>query len=684
MKRRNKILIVDDSASNRAFLVNMLSEEYDIVEAGSGLEAMQQLDRNESVLSLVLLDIAMPDMDGFAVLSAMGKHGHLHRVPVIVILPENASKDLDHAYELGAMESISRPFGEITVKRRVKNVITFFAKRKDLEHMVTEQLIEQEKSNRIMVEILSQIIEFRNQEGGGHALHIQAITEALLTDRYELSPSRIALITNASVLHDLGKITIPEDVLCKPGKLTPEEMMVMRTHSAAGAKMLERVSYFQTEELIRVARDICRWHHERYDGGGYPDGLARDEIPISAQVVALADAYDALTSPRVYRPPFTHETALSQIMDGACGAFHPLLLKCLLHTWPDLKRELRARATGDISQKELRDQTRTPVPGVSASGRTLALLEQERTKYQFFASMSKEIQFEYFYQSDLLTLSEWGASMLGVSEAVSHPLDSEVFQNMIYPEDFSDLQARLRMAEPDHPTVSRTYQLNIHGSRKWYKIVARPLWGVAETAEMTGIIGKVVDVHEEQQELNRLKQIARYDSLTGLYNHAYARKIIEGKLETGGKQKFALLLFDLDYFKSANDRYGHLFGDQVLETVARKVRSGIRCGDITARIGGDEFLVFMEYTDDITGLVDRVFHGVSGPYQNFKIAISMGIALSPENGVAYQELFHRADQALYAAKQNGRNHYCLYDESMKGLLSALSPVEEWRQDPALR
>ena len=692
MKQRKKILIADDSELNRSLLADMLSDEYEIVEAGSGQEAIALLARFASELALALLDLVMPDMDGLAVLAAMKKSGQIQRVPVIMIAAGSASAYVDHAYDLGAAEVISRPFQEKIVKRRVHHAIALCAKQKTLEATVMAQLAEIEKSNLVMMEIFSHLIAFRQAEGGGHVLHIRVITKALLkqlallTDQYDLSPRKIALISNASALHDVGKICIPDAILCKPGKLTGEERTVMQTHSALGAGMLERSPYFQTEELVQVARDICRWHHERYDGGGYPDRLAGDEIPISAQAVALADAYDALTSARIYSAPDSHETALHKILNGECGVFNPLLLQCFVEIWPCFTREIRGCSVSEISQTELREKTRHLMQSGGASSRTLALLEQERTKYQFFASMSKEIQFEYYYQSDVLTLSEWGASMLGVSEVVPRPKENKELLGLMNPEDFHDLQMRLHKAKPDSPIVSKIFRLHMHGSGRWYKIVARPLWGLEETDEMTGIIGKVMDVHEEQMELIRLKQIARYDSLTGLYNHAYARKEIEDKLAAGLKEKrqYALLIFDLDFFKLANDRYGHLFGDQVLEAVARHLRNGIRSHDISARIGGDEFLVFMQYLDDIQPLVDRVFRAVSGQYRNFDIAISMGIALAPEHGTGYAELFHRADQALYAAKQNGRKHYCLYQESMEGLLSALSPVEEWQRDPAAK
>lgn len=679
---RNKVLIVDDAEINRSLLSDMLSEEYDILEAANGLEAMAQLNRFHAEISLVLLDIVMPEMDGFAVLASMRKSGYLDAIPVIIISAETSPAYIDHAYDLGAMEYVGRPFDESTVKRRVRNTIMLYSKQKLLQDMVTEQMLEKEKSNLIMVEILSHIVEFRNSESGLHVLHIRVITETLLkrlakmTDAYALSPSRIALIAHASALHDIGKVSVPEHILNKPGKLTPAEYEILKDHSAAGARMLEAVSYYKSEELVRVASEICRWHHERYDGGGYPDGLKGEEIPIAAQVVALADVYDALTNARVYKPAYSHGAALRMILNGECGAFNPLLLTCLQHAAPSLEKELKVRSAGGISKEEFQDTARSLLQSSNVSNRTLALLEQERTKYRFFANMSKEIQFEYDSRSDLLTVSDWGAEQLGINAVVAHPQADAGLAAVFPKEDYLDLKRRLLMATHEDPIVERTYCLSVKGEPRWYKAVARPLW-VGQEGEMTGVIGKFTDVHAERRELDRFKYLARHDTLTGLYNRQYALKRIERALAQGraAKQRYALMLFDLDFFKKANDRFGHIFGDRVLKEVARQLAENTRQADTVARIGGDEFLLFMAYQEDVEPLVKRLFQAVGGRLEGFEIHASMGIALAPQDGTTYEELFHRADQALYAAKQTGRKGYRYYDASMKGLLSALSPVE---------
>lgn len=680
MKKRNQVLIVDDTEMNRAMLADMLSADYEVVEASNGREAIETLYQKQDEISLVLLDIVMPDMDGFEVLAVMNKNGWISRIPVITISAETSSTYIDHAYDLGATDYISRPFDEKTVQRRVRNTMMLYSKQKILEDMVAEQIVEKEKNNFLMVEILSNIVEFRNGESGLHVLHIRVLTEIFLrklqkmTNKYSITAAQSALIVNASALHDVGKISIPEEILNKPGKLTTEEFEIMKTHSALGAQIMEDALQRHQEELLRLARNICRWHHERYDGRGYPDGLKGEEIPIEAQVVALADVYDALTSVRVYKPAYSHETALQMILNGECGVFNPLLLDCLKEAGPYLEEELKLRSLNDVAEANIQELSSQMIADRQVSGRTLTLLEQERVKYQFFASMSNEIQFEYSYKTDLLTLSEWGARQMGLPTLIAHPQKDEALHSVLSSNDYQKLQGELRKVTPEKPIVSDTYRLHVNGEERWYKVTARPLWEGEEPDSVVGVIGKFIDIHEEQLRLDRLKKKAEQDSLTGLSNHASVQAAVQAALLKGEKQ-FALVLFDLDNFKEANDRYGHMFGDQVLQHVARRIQDSVRDGDIAARVGGDEFLLCLEYKGRIEPVVKRIFQAVRGAYQAFNVSISMGISLSPENGTNYSELFHAADQALYAAKRDGKNRFLFYNGTMQDLLSVLSPMD---------
>ncbi|RGM70617.1 response regulator [Collinsella sp. OM07-12] len=340
---KQKVLIVDDSEMNRALLTDILEGSYDVAEAEDGAQAIEVLSQNDEDFWLVLLDIIMPGIDGFGVLESIREHQWSNRVVVMMISSDGSPENINRAYSLGAFDYISRPFDAMIVHRRVENTLMLFARQDDLERRVKEQVVEQQKNNDLMISILSHIVEFRNGESGPHIQHVKGITELLLqhllamTDQYQLTEDDIQLIVTASALHDIGKVAIPEEILNKPGRLTDEEFAIMKSHSAIGSQMLLDLPEEQlASPLISVANAICRWHHERYDGRGYPDGLVGEEIPICAQVVSLADVYDALTSERSYKKAFSHEKALSMIIEGQCGTFNPLLLQCLTEASDEL------------------------------------------------------------------------------------------------------------------------------------------------------------------------------------------------------------------------------------------------------------------------------------------------------------------------------------------------------------
>ena len=355
MEKRNlpQLLVVDDSEMNREILKEILGKEYRILEACDGNEALEMLEQYGTEISLVLLDIIMPKMDGFEVLAYMNRDKWIEDIPVIMISSEGSESYIRRAYELGASDYISRPFDTKVVYQRVINMIKLYAKQRRLIHLVTDQIYEKEKNNRMMTGILSQIVEFRNGESGLHVLHINILTQLLLeklmrkSENYNLSWSQQYMIATASALHDIGKIGIDEKILNKSGKLTKEEFEIMKQHTLIGAQMLDSLEMYHDEEMMKYAYEICRWHHERYDGKGYPDGLKGEEIPISAQVVSLADVYDALVSDRVYKKAYSHEKAMEMILNGECGIFNPLLLECLVEVQDKVRKELGIKGVNE-------------------------------------------------------------------------------------------------------------------------------------------------------------------------------------------------------------------------------------------------------------------------------------------------------------------------------------------------
>ena len=347
-KVKHQILIVDDSLINRMILKEILEEDFQILEAENGAEAVELLGQYGTGISLVLLDINMPVMDGFEVLKIMNQDQLIEDIPVIMISSEDSGETVRRAYELGVSDYINRPYDAKVVYQRVYNTIKLYAKQRKLMSLVASQIYEKEKYNQMMISILSHIVEFRNGESGLHVMHINVLTGMLLEQLagknagYSISGEDQHLIAMASALHDIGKIGIEEKIINKPGKLTPEEFEVMKNHTIIGEAMLDSLDMFQNEKLVQIAKKICRWHHERYDGNGYPDGLKGDMIPIAAQVVSLVDVYDALVSDRVYKKAYSHETAIKMILNGECGAFNPVLLECLVEIQDRIGEKLRA------------------------------------------------------------------------------------------------------------------------------------------------------------------------------------------------------------------------------------------------------------------------------------------------------------------------------------------------------
>ena len=349
LQKKSQILLVDDSAMNRMILKEILGGDYSILEAENGQECLEKMQAEAGNIALVLLDINMPVMDGFEVLKAMNANHTIEDIPVIMISSDDSDDAIRRSYELGASDYVNRPFDARIVYRRVTNTIKLYAKQRRLVQMVSDQIRARENNTDTLVGVLSHIVEFRNGESGAHVLHIRIITELLLhrlleiSSQYPITAEQQDNIPLASALHDIGKIGIDEKILNKPGKLTPEEFEVIKTHSMLGAEMLHQLGNFNEQPLLQTAYEIARWHHERWDGRGYPDGLKGDEIPISAQLVALADVYDALTSERCYKKAFSHEKAVQMILNGECGAFNPLLLQCLTDMQTDLKVQLQQR-----------------------------------------------------------------------------------------------------------------------------------------------------------------------------------------------------------------------------------------------------------------------------------------------------------------------------------------------------
>ena len=477
---RQKILIVDDSEMNREMLKAILGEGYQYIEAVDGAQALRMLRQ---------------DLHQFR---------WIDEIPVVMISANDDRESIGRCYGLGVSDYIRRPFDTFIVQRRVKNTLTLYANQKRLMGMVSDQIYRNQRDNNVMIGILSHIVEFRNSESAQHVLQVQTVTGMLLrrlgekTDVYHLTEEKIRLIVTASALHDIGKISIPESILNKPGRLTPEEFDVIRTHPAIGASMLEGLTPYRKEPLLKAAIEICRWHHERWDGGGYPDGLLGEQIPISAQVVALADVYDALTSDRCYKKAYSHETAVTMILNGECGAFNPMLLDCLQEISVRLKNSLPLLAVEQSMKKdaqrlsaELLKQNNMP-----RSDRAQREMDILREKLIFFASCCGGVQFEYDTLSQTVLVIDWSRPWQQ-SRTIMDVHDPDNLRPL-RPADVARLRSALKATTPENNELSVSLLLTVGGEQHWHNIRMHTLWSPLSPGSYVGVVGIMTDTQKEQ------------------------------------------------------------------------------------------------------------------------------------------------------------------------------------------
>ena len=501
MDKRQKILIVDDAELNRDILKEILGETYSYLEAENGNQAIQIMGENPGI-DLMLLDINMPQMNGFEVLKWMKQSQCIEETPVIMISSEESVDIMRKAYEMGITDYITRPFDSVIVKKRVQNTLGLYANQKHLINVVYDQVYEKEENNNIMIRILSNVLGSRNSESSEHILNIRTATELMLrklvktTDAYPLTEADIALITTASSLHDIGKIRIPEEILNKPGRLTDEEFKIMKTHSELGASIIEEMHFLQDNPLVHTAWEICRWHHERWDGKGYPDGLKGEEIPICAQVVSIVDVYDALTSERCYKKAFDHDTAIQMILDGQCGQFNPILLKCLKELSPQLSKMLGKEIDDNeyyheiqrLSNEILSDKS---LPNQNYSQNVFKAMQE---KIDFFKSNSGMNSIDYNAISGQLTILNGKQQIL----CQRNTPDFDLFKEFgVIEEDVQHIQVLLHKTSVQNKEISVQIKAKVENDSQMYKLKLHTLWSPMKKDGYIGIIGYFDIVKQE-------------------------------------------------------------------------------------------------------------------------------------------------------------------------------------------
>ena len=936
METRDTLLLVNDTHDSRVALQTAFEKTYNLLEAENGEQALLLMEENRRCIAAVILDTLMPIKNGYEVLTEMVQKGLLAELPVIVITDENNSESERKLFDLGASDVIYTPFDPYVVQHRTQNIIDLNRKRWQLEEVLEKQSQIPQHTNEAVVDALTSIIEYRSPESGLHIPRIRQFTRILLEEvarscpEYNLTPHAITLIASASTFHDVGKISISDAILNKPERLTAEEIAIIQTHSLAGCRILQGMNQISDPEYLHYAQNICHYHHERWDGGGYPEGLKGDDIPVCAQVVGLVDVYDALTSEQVYKPSYPHGLAMNMILNGDCGIFSPKLLECLKQV-SDRFSEIKQSYEDTVSPASDKPVSPIPAPashqgfdtlqsvqmkyhallyhldatvmevdldndfyhlvyntnpcfsylasepsltnGIQALFRQIAVPEElDETSSRFSAHIRAFIDkglrkqsHRYALHNSLLDQRQWYeftflriepsdssrhrlmvicmpsapesihqtqpeqfappqegiysllagvycchndlwlslegdceplANLLGYTTAELKSQFQNRLINLVLPEDRQMIRRRIadqlsqgRNIELEYRLLSKDGQVvwvlnkghldtRSHGmeclycilvditqtkqtldrlqqsldrhqiimaqsddivfewdmiadtvvcTNKWQaqfgynplssefssrissyshfhpddlpaftermrelkhgsdyqeielriaKSDGRYLWCRIRATAQYGADGKpfravgvIINIDAEKRASLALKSKAERDSLTKLLNKNASHQQVEDRLTNRlPEEQSALLIIDLDNFKRVNDYHGHLLGDAVLTQAAAEIQRFFRSEDIIARIGGDEFMIYMSNVPN----TDLVAHRCTSLIKSFRnlfadqlpdcaLSCSIGVAFSPDHGVVYQDLFQRADLALYRAKAQGKNQYAFYD-----------------------
>lgn len=510
-----KLLIADDSELNRAILVNMLEHDFEIIEVSDGKETIAALESYQGRIAALLLDLVMPEMDGFEVLAEMNRNKWIDTIPTIIISAETNSAYIDRAFRLGVSDYISRPFISSAVRQRIINTILLQTKKQRLMGVVADQFNQQEKNNAVLVSILGYAVEFRSGESGTHMSNVCHLTELLLqrllekTDQYPLTHDDIETICTAAGLHDIGKLLIPESILTKPSALTPEEFDNIKRHTLLGANMISTLPIYQDNRLVTYAIEICRWHHERWDGQGYPDGFRGDEIPIAAQVVSVADVYDTLVSKCCYKEAYSQETAMAMIHSGECGTFNPILLECLDDIAPKIKEEAELPSSvvqnQYTAQKAVENLYKRRDLGAA---RMTQQLEDAYSRQNFFCDLSDELWFEFTAQPSVLTLYHGLVAQTGLPSVIRDPFDSSEFLSVAGSDLVRTIKDRLNVLTIDEHYIELEAQLALNGQLRWCKIAILVTWSNTEPSKCKALLGKIQDIETKYSRLAKYCDIS--------------------------------------------------------------------------------------------------------------------------------------------------------------------------------
>ncbi len=674
-EKQSKLLIAAP-AEDRAALRKILEDRWPLLEAEDEDSAADVIRKRYHELGAVLLS-GNPDLfDGYR-LTGILRGLDVHPLPLLLIISNNQQDDLyDRAVELGADDFLIRPFNPLIVRKRVESCIQLSRSRRLLSEQEADyydRFIQKhnphQKSAEAIIDTLSTLLEFRGYQPGSHVRRVRQIVSMLLTElsgRYSLSPERINQLSTAAAMHDIGKITVPAEILLQPGALTETQMEIIHEHTVNGSLILKQMNPEGKSQILSDAADIALSHHERWNGSGYPRKLKGNEISIAAQATGLADVYDTLINNRIYKGAYSHEEAAQIIREGTGILFSEEMIHAFnsiehgLKLWPRFIPAIPARVGEQLA--------------VEQQLRRIALA---RNEYILLSNLSGEMFFHYSCREETLRFSDAFCRTFGRTETEKRVARSEM-ETYLTTRVFTDLAGNIFRLTPENPQLKLEMQLKkADGELHWYEGYFCAQY---EKKKLTSYYGKLIDIDYFRKEALHWEEEAMTDPLTGLLNRAGMEKKVRTLLQE--KRPLAFFFLDLDNFKGINDTYGHLFGDRVLCHVAAQIRQRMRSEDLVGRIGGDEFLAVLSHPrpEEIineraaqlcglfSGLLSAALAAAGTPdREQIPLSGSVGISVSPKDGTDYAELLRRADLALYHAKNAGKNTWHFYSDALPAL-----------------